>query len=470
MVFSDLFFIYGFMTVALILYFICRNTTQKNVIMVILSLLFYAWGEPKYVWLLILSSTVDYINGLIIDKYRDKIQAKLAVANSLIVNLGLLCIFKYSGFIVTNINAWFNLGLPVPDIDLPIGISFYSFQTISYTVDCYWDNVKVQKNYLKFLTYVSMFPQLVAGPIVRYSDIEHELDERHTTIDDFSQGVVRFSIGLGKKVILANNLSTVVDTFFADGGIEYCSTLATWYAVICYSMQVYFDFSGYSDMAIGLGRIFGFHFNENFRHPFLCRDITEFWQRWHISLGSFFRDYLLYVPIFGIRNPYLSLFVVWFSTGLWHGASWNYIIWGLYFGLFILIETKIGKKRLRRVPSVVMHIYNKLVIIIGFGIFYFENFNELGTFFKALVGLNGYGLIDDEFKITFLNNVFLFIGAIVLTFPIFKPIQNLANSDSSKTKLFIGNMLQTVICLFIFVFSSILLVNATNNPFLYFRF
>jgi alginate O-acetyltransferase complex protein AlgI len=261
-----------------------------------------------------------------------------------------------------------------------------------------------------------------------------------------------------------------VDTFFSNGGIEYCSTVATWYAVVCYSMQVYFDFSGYSDMAIGLGRIFGFHFDENFKHPFLCRDVAEFWQRWHISLGTFFRDYLLYLPVFGHRNQYFNLFLVWFSTGLWHGASWNYIIWGLYFGAFILLETKLGKKKLKKIPTVVMHIYNKLVIIIGFGIFYFENVHELGTFFKALVGLNGMGFIDSELKVSFMNNVFLFIGAIVLTFPVFEPIKKLANSTDSNVKVVVGNVLQTSICLFLFVFSSILLVDATNNPFLYFKF
>lgn len=470
MVFSNLFFIYGFMTVALILYFLCRNTRQKNIIVIILSLLFYAWGEPTYIWLLILSTTINYFSGLLIDKFKDTTISKIVLASSIIIDLGSLGVFKYSGFIVENLNSWFGLGLSAPDVDLPIGISFYTFQIISYLVDCYWENVDVQKNYFKFLMYVSMFPQLVAGPIVRYSVIAKEIDKRHTSLNDLSEGLVRFSIGLGKKVILSNNLSTVVDTFFSNGGIEYCSTSATWYAVICYAMQVYFDFSGYSDMAIGLGRIFGFHFDENFRHPFLCRDITEFWQRWHISLGSFFRDYLLYLPIFGVRNQYLSLFLVWFSTGLWHGASWNYIIWGLYFGVFILIETKIGKKKLKKIPTVIMHIYNKIVIIIGFGIFYFENINELGTFFKALVGLNGMGLIDTELKVTFMNNIYLFIGAIIMTFPIFEPIRKLANSEDSKGKIFIGNLLQTAICLSIFLFSSILLVDATNNPFLYFRF
>lgn len=470
MVFSDLFFIYGFMTIVLILYFLCRTITQKNIIVVIMSLLFYAWGEPTYVWLLILSTTINYFCGLAIDKFRDKTPSKVVLTFSILLNLGFLGVFKYSGFVIENLNSWFGLGLSVPDVDLPIGISFYTFQIISYIVDCYWENIKVQKNYLKFLMYVSMFPQLVAGPIVRYSVIEKEIDKRSTTLNDISDGLIRFSIGLGKKVIIANNLSSIVDTFFSNGGIEYCSTVASWYAVVCYAMQVYFDFSGYSDMAIGLGRILGFHFDENFKHPFLCRDITEFWQRWHISLGSFFRDYLLYLPIFGRRNQYFNLFLVWFSTGLWHGASWNYIIWGLYFGVFILIEKKIGKKKLKKVPSIIMHIYNKLVIIIGFGIFYFENINELGIFFKSIVGLNGIGLIDSEFKVTFMNNLFLFIGAIVLTFPIFEPIQKLANSKTSRGKVFVGNLLQTAICLSMFLFSSILLVDATNNPFLYFKF
>ena len=343
MVFADLFFIYFFLPVCLICYFITKNPRFRNAVLIVFSLIFYAWGEPVWVSILIVSSLVDYLNGLIIDKYRDKWQAKAAVAWSLIFNLGILIGFKYTGFIVENINALAGTKIPVPDIRLPIGISFYMFQTISYTVDCYWGNVKTQKNFFRFLRYVSLFPQLVAGPIVRYSVIGDEIDNRRTTVKDFSDGMSRIILGLGKKVIIANNISTIVTALFGEAdnkysGIFSLSVFGTWYGAVLVGLWYYFDFSGYSDIAIGLGRIFGFHFDENFNYPFICKSVSEFWQRWHISLSSFFRDYLLYLPIFGKRRKYGGLFLVWFCTGLWHGASWNFVVWGLYYGLFIFIE------------------------------------------------------------------------------------------------------------------------------------
>ncbi len=435
------------------------------------SLLFYAWGEPVCVFLLIFSASIDYLNSIIIDKYRDTPKAKFALIRSLVINLGLLGVFKYSGFFVENINALFSINLPVPDIKLPIGISFYTFQTLSYTIDCYWGKVKAQKSFQKYLLYLSLFPQLVAGPIVRYSVIENEINSRKTTALDLSEGISRFTIGLAKKVIIANNLSVIVEAFFGKD-ITNLSVIGTWYAVIIYAMQVYFDFSGYSDMAIGMGRIFGFHFDENFRYPFMCKNISEFWQRWHISLGSFFRDYLLYLPIFGKRRKYLNLFLVWFSTGLWHGANWNYIIWGLYFGMFILLEQLIGKKRLKKVPEAIMHIYNKIVIIVGFGIFYFEDSTKLGNFFKNLIGLNDNVFFDEAVKISFSNNMFLIIAAIIACFPVLPLIKNRLGdkSETNDNMYIVMRSLQTVICTALLIISSIMLVDATNNPFLYFRF
>lgn len=467
MVFADLFFLYGFLPLCLIFYFACKKIPYRNAVLIIFSLIFYAWGEPKVVFLLILSTIVNYLLGLAIEKYRDGRGAKIAVAASLVYSLGMLVVFKYLGFIVENLNMILPFEMTVPNITLPIGISFYTFQIISYILDCYWGQVKVQKNYFKFLLFVSLFPQLIAGPIVRYSVVEKEISNRKTTITDLSEGACRFMIGLAKKVILANNLYAIVETFFGKD-ISNLSVFATWYTVIVYAMYVYFDFSGYSDMAIGLGRIFGFHFDENFKYPFICRNIAEFWQRWHISLGSFFRDYLLYVPIGGKRRVYLNLFLVWFCTGLWHGASWNFIIWGLYYGVFMLIEQLLGKKRMKEMPAVVAHIYSKIVIIIGFGIFYFEDFSQLGNFFKNIVGANGNALTDTVSLTSVANNCFLLVAAIIACFPISMLVNKLI--DKSNKTIAVGQVLKAVYCLGLLVVCSLLLVDATSNPFLYFRF
>jgi len=468
MVFSSLFFIYVFFAVFILVYFyFAKGMKAKNAAVIIFSLIFYAWGDPSYILLLLFSTVVNYTAGLLIDRFRENAVSKLFFGLSLVINIGMLMVFKYSGFIVENVNSLFSLSVPDPGITLPIGISFYTFQAMSYTIDCYWDSVKVQKNYFKFLMYVSLFPQLVAGPIVRYSDIEDELSERKSTAADVSDGITRIVIGLSKKVIIANSLWPVVQNFFGSD-VSSLSVAGTWYAVILYAMYVYFDFSGYSDMAIGMGRILGFHFNENFNYPFLCRDVTEFWQRWHISLGSFFRDYLLYIPVFGRRIPTLNLFIVWFCTGLWHGASWNYVFWGLYFGLFIFIERLVGKKRMKKIPSAVKHIFNKIVIIVGFGIFYFEDAGELGSFFKNLIGLNGNALIDETVKMSCVNNIFIIAVAVIACFP----VRNLFRTDSSSSsaRIIAVNSAKIVYTVVLLAVSTVLLVDSTNNPFLYFRF
>ena len=303
MIFSDLFFLYAFLPACMLLYFISKNIHWKNAVLIVFSLLFYAWGEPLWIILLIASVIVNYFCGLLIDKFRDTPYSKAGVIISLAVSLGLLAVFKYSDFVVENLNNILPFDIPAPNITLPIGISFYTFQILSYILDAYWGKVKVQYNPFKFLMFVSLFPQLVAGPIVRYGVIEKEIDCRTSTLSDISDGITRFAVGLGKKVIIANNISTVVISLFGSAqegytDISAVSVAGTWYGVILVSLWYYFDFSGYSDMAIGLGRIFGFHFNENFNYPFISKNITEFWQRWHISLGSLFRAYLLYVPIF----------------------------------------------------------------------------------------------------------------------------------------------------------------------------
>ncbi len=456
-----------FLPLCLICYFAARKTKYKNVVLLVFSLLFYAYGEPKVVFLLILSALVNWALSNVIEKHRDDNKGKAAVAVSLVYSIGVLVIFKYLGFIVENLNLILPFDIPVPNITLPIGISFYTFQMISYVLDCYWGQVKAQKTFYKFLLYVSFFPQLIAGPIVRYSVIENEIDTRKSAITDMSEGACRFMIGLAKKVIIANNLYSIVESFFR-GDISTLSVFGTWYTVIVYAMYVYFDFSGYSDMAIGMGRIFGFHFDENFKHPFMCRNISEFWQRWHISLGSFFRDYLLYVPIGGKRRKYLNLFLVWFCTGLWHGAAWNFILWGLYFGLFVFLEGLMGKKRMKAIPAVVTHIYSKLVIIVGFGIFYFEDLSQLGNFFKNLVGANGNALTDTLSVTSMVNNCFLLIAAVIACFPVGDLIKKLF--EKTNRTVAVGQILKTCYCLGLLTVSSLLLVDATSNPFLYFRF
>ncbi len=466
MIFSSLIFLYLFLPICLISYAAVREMRFKNLVLILFSLFFYAWGEPVRILYLLLSVMLNYFFGIQVRKQKGS-RAKLVLGASLVYNIGMIGVFKYSGFLMENINAIFGSHFPVPEIAQLIGISFYTFQVISYVVDCYWEKVEPQRDFSKFLLYVSLFPQLIAGPIVRYTTIAAEIDSRRTTLEDLSSGLTRFIIGLSKKVILADQLFRIVDDFLG-GNPESLSVVGTWYGVIIYSLYIYFDFSGYSDMAIGLGRIFGFHFDENFRHPFLCKDITEFWQRWHISLGSFFRDYLLPLPIFGIRNKYLSLFAVWLCTGIWHGASWNYVIWGLYYGAFIMLEAKLGKKKMRSFPLWARHIYSKLVIIIGFGIFYFEDGGQLLQFLRNLTLFNPNGFCTTMEQVSFCNNLYLILAAIACTFPLLELPKKLAEK-SANARLTVS-ALGTLSCAALLILSSILLVDATTKAFLYYRF
>ncbi len=473
MVFADLFFIYIFLPLCFISYFLAKTLSAKNVVLIVFSLIFYAWGEPLWIVLLIFSSFLNWYIGILIGKNRGTGRDKAAVALGIVIDIALLVIFKYSGFIVENLNGLSGLSLPVPQIRMPIGISFFTFQAISYILDCYWETVEVQPRYSRFLLYLSLFPQLIAGPIVRYSVVEEEIESRTVTPTDLCDGALRVIVGLSKKVILANNLWVIVDSFFGKD-ISTLSFLGTWYTVIVYSLYVYFDFSGYSDIAIGLGRMFGFHFDENFTHPFACRTIAEFWQRWHISLGSFFRDYLLYVPIFGQNRKYISLFLVWFCTGVWHGAAWNYIIWGLYFGCFIFFEQKLGKKRIKKWPLWWKHIYSKLVIIIGFGIFYFEDLSQLGLFFKnitAVGAMTGAAPFFDPITwASFQNNLFLIAVSVACSLPLLPKIKSFFLESSQDSLYIAGRAGSLIACMGLLAIVSILLVDATNNVFLYWRF
>ncbi len=472
MFFADLFFMFVFLPLCFGSYFLCRSLKAKNTVLIIFSLIFYACGEPIKILLFVSSAFMNYLFARIIDANRNKSIAKFTMILTLLFNFGMLGFFKYTNFTIENFNFIFGTSIPLMKIALPLGISFYTFQIVSYVIDVYWEKVPVQKHFHKLLLYISLFPQLVAGPIVRYQTVAHEIDERKTTLTDAFEGFVRLIIGLSKKVLLANNLNLLVNACFGENNanLSNASIGLTWLGIIAYSMQVYFDFSGYSDMAIGIGRIFGFHLDENFRHPFMCRSISEFWQRWHISLGSFFRDYLLYLPIFGKRRAVLSLFLVWFTTGLWHGASWNYVIWGLYFGVFIFIETKIGKKRLKNAPTIPMHIYNKLVIILGFGIFRFENASDLFNFFKNLVGANGNDLITGIIP-AIKPYIFIFLISLLACFPIVPYLKK--RFEASKPSIYSASLVcvTAFVLILMFVNTAVLVKTfGSNNPFLYWNF
>ncbi len=469
MAFSDLFFMYLFLPLCMALYFLAK-TQYRNAVLIAFSLIFYAWGEPVYLWLLLLCTCLNYVFGRMITYGNNGNGSKAGFALGMLLNLGLLAGVKYTGFFVENINALTGAEIPVPDLPLPMGLSFFTFRAISYLVDCHWGKIDAEKRFDRFLLYMTLFPITTQGPIVRYETIQNQLHERNTTILDFSEGIGRIAIGLAKKVILADNLAVIVDQFLGGSSLETQTAFGAWYGVLMYALQIYFDFSGYSDMALGIGRIFGFRFEENFRHPFMCKDVTEFWQRWHISLGTFFKDYVLYMPIFGKRRKYGGLFLVWFCTGLWHGASWNFIIWGLYYGLFLLIEILIGKKTMKKIPLAIRHIYNKLVIVVGFGIFYFTDLEKLLTCLKNMFFMGNGGLTDVVLRTSVQNNLFLIIAAVIGCFPwlgaIRKKIETSENPQTYVTVQTIGTILAAVLL----VVSSIFLVNATNRPFLYLQF
>ena len=485
--FAEIPFLFVFFPLCVGFYLFTKQVRYRNAVLLTFSLIFYAWGEPLKLVLLLLSAIVNFLLARSIAANRENKLAKTSLVVSLVFNIGMLGVFKYTDFLTGNLNSLLGLNIPAANIVLPLGISFYTFQIMSYVIDVYWDKVAVQKDFSKLLLYISLFPQLVAGPIVRYSTIAEEIDNRRTTLTDLTDGLCRMILGLAKKVILANQLSLLAQTYLTDtAGTS--SVVATWVGLIAYSMQVYFDFSGYSDMAIGMGRIFGFHFDENFNYPFMCRSIQEFWQRWHISLGSFFRDYLLYLPIFGKRRQVLSLFLVWFTTGLWHGASWNFIAWGLYFGIFIFIEQKLGKKRLKKIPSVVMHIYNKMVIFIGFGIFYHDNcptvgsfFSTMGRFLSNLFGFSGNGFFRAEeftagpYNESVLSSVYLmkyiwiFLISVVICFPVLRWAKEKIRTCSIPVRA-AAQLASALVCVGLLVICMILLVSSNNNPFLYFRF
>jgi alginate O-acetyltransferase complex protein AlgI len=469
MVFASLIFLFIFLPLNLLLYYSYSNKDYRNWVLVVFSFFFYSWGEPIWVVLLIFSALVDYVNGLVIERYRGTIGEKLGLISSLVVNLGLLATFKYSGFITENINALFGLNLDVPSFALPIGISFYSFQTISYTVDVYRGEVKAQRSFMKFMMFVSLYSQLVAGPIVRYQHIADEIDNRKLTADDISLGVTRFCQGLFKKVFFANVAGELARPYL-EGNIDGLSVGGSWFGIIMFSLQIYFDFSGYSDMAIGLGRMFGFHFHENFNHPYTAKSATDFWRRWHISLGSFFRDYL-YIPLGGNKtNFYRNLLIVWFLTGLWHGASWNFIFWGLYFGVLIAVERLFLSKFLERLPVFVSHTYLILIAIFGWVIFYFTDLSRLGSYLSVMMGFSGQAFWDIALSSQLMAHIIWFIIAIIFCMPVTEFIESRFGHKLSDKQWQMMPYAQTVVNVVFLLVSVAFLVGKSYNPFLYFRF
>ncbi len=462
MVFSSLLFLCIFLPAVLFLYYLSRNMTYKNIVLVVFSVIFYAWGEPVWVLALIFSALVDYWNGRAIGRFPK--YKKWFLLCSIVINLGLLGTFKYSGFIVENINNLLGTSIPFRGFSLPLGISFYTFQTMSYTIDVYRGEVRVQKSFLKFMTYVSMFPQLVAGPIVRYSDIEGQIDNRRVSKEDFEAGIFRFIVGLFKKVVLANSAGKLV-TMLLGGDLSQASAATAWLGILMYTFQIYFDFSGYSDMAIGMGRFFGFRFLENFDYPYISKNATEFWRRWHMSLGSFFRDYV-YIPLGGNRRFHVrNILVVWFLTGLWHGASWNFILWGLYYGVILLIEKKLFGGALLRLPKVLGIVYSMAVVIFGWSLFYFTDLSQLGTFLRCAFG--GSGVWVDYLAVsTLLSNIWLLAALIIASTPM---LAGFARRVQAKAPALAAAASPVMIAGVMFLCFT-LLVGETYNPFLYFRF
>ena len=463
MVFSSIPFIFFFLPIFLIIYYLVPFKI-KNIILLIFSLIFYAWGEPVYIILMIFSSVVDYTNGMLLNKTKNKTKRKIILWESIIINLGLLGIFKYSDFLITNINNLFNLDISLLNLPLPIGISFFTFQTMSYTIDVYRKKVKPEKNFLNFMTYVSMFPQLIAGPIVRYETISEELQTREISLNNFSSGMIRFLDGLFKKVLIANT----VGALYLEISTNYTmySALTLLIGLIAFAIQIYFDFSGYSDMAIGIGKMLGFNYLENFNYPYISKSITEFWHRWHISLSSFFKDYV-YIPLGGSRTTTTkhirNILIVWFLTGLWHGASWNFILWGLYFGIILLIEKFVLKNLLAKLPNIFKHIYSLILILIGWLLFAFEDFATLINYTKRLFGFNN-NILGNDFYFFISNFVIILIISFIFATPFGKHIKEFMMKKKGL------NIILGLSYIGLFIITIALLVSDTYNPFLYFRF
>ena len=467
MVFSSLYFLFLYLPVVLVVYYV-TPLRFRNLVLLIFNLIFYAWGEPVYIVIMFISIAIDYTHGMLVTKCKKKGNlrgAKMAVASSVFFNLALLFFFKYWDFIAGSLSAIGLNFMPQLGLSLPIGISFYTFQTMSYTIDVYRGDAQEQRNIITFGTFVTLFPQLIAGPIIRYKDLDDQLRERAHSTEQFASGVQIFIIGLAKKVLLANNIGMLWDAYKATPVAE-LTVAGAWLGVLAFAFQIYFDFCGYSDMAIGLGRMFGFEFIKNFDYPYISKSITEFWRRWHMSLGTWFREYL-YIPLGGNRvskpRLFFNLMVVWAATGIWHGASWNFLLWGLYFGVILILEKAFLLKILRQLPAAIQHIYTLFLVLVSWAIFAVEDFSHMGSYLKAMFGMAGGGGLDRSF--------FYYLGA-------YLPILVIAGVASTPLMAKLWKklpkkavlVLLPILVLLGLLISTSYLVDATYNPFLYFRF
>ena len=462
--FSSLPFLFGFLPLTLALYF-AAPPRWRNLVLLLTSLVFYGWGEPVYLGIMVLSILIDYTHGLLVERYRsrDKL-ARWFVAESVILNLGLLGFFKYWDFFAENLSRLPGITLPALGLPLPIGISFFTFQTMSYTIDVYRRDAPAQRDIVAFGAYVTMFPQLVAGPIVRYREVAAELKERVNTTADFAAGAGRFTVGLSKKVLLANSIGTLWDAELAAQSAGMLTALGGWLGIAAYGFQIYFDFSGYSDMAIGMGRMLGFHFPENFARPYTAASVTEFWRRWHISLTTWFREYL-YIPLGGSRRgtarTVRNIFIVWLCTGFWHGASWNFILWGLHFFLWLMLEKYLLKDFLQRLPRWLRHAYTLLVVFAGWGIFAMEDLSVCGGYFRVCFGGGAlWSAVDGYYLRTYaVLLVLLTVGSANTVKAVWERLPERAREALAPVLMLAGLVLCTAY-----------LVDGSYNPFLYFRF
>lgn len=464
MVFSSLVFMFAYLPITLLAYYLVPRQ-GRNIFLFIVNLIFYGWGEPKLVLLMVFNIFFNYIGGWLVDKYRaDAKKKKLFLILTCVLDIGILAVFKYTGMITETLNMLPFLNIPELQISLPIGISFYTFQTMSYVIDVYRDDAPVSKNFINFGTYVALFPQLIAGPIVRYRDVAEQLVNRRETLEMFTRGVKLFMVGLAKKVIIANTMGTLTTNIFAT--TDENGVVGTWVGMIAYTFQIYFDFSGYSDMACGLGNMMGFEFLKNFNYPYIAKSITDFWRRWHISLSTWFKEYV-YIPLGGnrkgVKRQILNLLIVWGLTGLWHGAAYNFVLWGLYYGLLLILEKFVLKKFLDRLPPFVQHIYTLFIIIIGWGLFYFTDVGQLGEFMVDLFNF-GNGICGNQaFNLIMSNLPMLIIAAVAST-----PLATTLYTRFEHTRFMW--IPETLYCMGVLAVSTASLVNQSYNPFLYFRF
>lgn len=466
MLFSSVVFLFTFLPITLLLYYLVPQRA-KNAVLLIVSLIFYAWGEPVYIFLMMISILFNYFSGLdIASKAEDRRAGKRSLVFTVIVNLLILGFFKYYGFVVTNLNAVLPFDIPCRELTLPIGISFYTFQTLSYIIDLYRGRVNVQTNLIDFGAYVTMFPQLIAGPIVCYADVEKQLRCRRVSLAKFGQGASLFIVGLAKKVLLANTIGAIYEEVAAMSGM---SVLTAWIGCFAYTFQIYFDFSGYSDMAVGLGKMFGFDFLQNFNYPYVSKSVTEFWRRWHMSLGGWFRDYV-YIPLGGNRvsvpRHLMNLLIVWFLTGLWHGASWNFIVWGLYYGVILIIEKYITGRLLDKLPEGVCVVYNMLLVMIGWVLFFSPDLGSALTYLGRMFGSGVSGIVDRQAWYLITTNWLLWLMLIVGSTPIMHRLGKILIQDEEHPRVGLGVILYTGM----FLLSVAYLVTESYNPFLYFRF